>query len=240
MVFGMPMTVSAEHFAGSQDWKVSFNGDKLDSNFKSSEAANEVLSNLQPGDSIDLKIAIENASDDATDWYMTNEVIKTLEDSNNSAQGGAYTYILTYKAPDGAETVIYSSDVVGGENPARAGAQEGLHQATNTLEDHFFLDRLEEGEKASVNLFVGLDGETQGNAYQETLAKIQMNFAVEKVAKKTSGGGKTITVEREIISVKTGDNTPIIIFSVFALVSGIVLLVFAARGMSRNRRRRKG
>lgn len=30
---------------------------------------------------------------------------------------------------------------------------------------------------------VALDGETQGNGYQDTLAKLQMNFAVEKVEK---------------------------------------------------------
>ena len=91
----MPMTANAEHFQGSADWLVSFTGEKMESNFKSIDAANEVLTNLQPGDSIDLQVNIENKSADKTDWYMTNEVVKTLEDSNQSAQGGAYTYILT-------------------------------------------------------------------------------------------------------------------------------------------------
>ena len=100
MVLGMPMTANAEHFVGKEDWKVAFSGDKMESNFKSSDAATEVLENLQPGDSIDLQVTIENTGDSKSDWYMTNEVIETLEDSNNSAEGGAYTYILTYKAPD--------------------------------------------------------------------------------------------------------------------------------------------
>lgn len=234
MVLGVPMTANAEHYVGSKDWRVAFNGDKMESNFKSTDAANEVLTNLQPGDSIDLQVNIENKSADATDWYMTNEVVKTLEDSNNSAQGGAYTYILTYTAPDGTETVIYSSESVGGENILKDSA-EGLHQATGTLEDHFYLDRLENGEKAFVHLFVGLDGETQGNAYQDTLAKLQMNFAVEKVTPATTtvikGDAKEVVVEREIYVVKTGDESQVILFSVLALLSAGVLLILAVKQM---------
>ena len=30
-----------------------------------------------------------------------------------------------------------------------------------------------------MKLLVGLDGESQGNVYQDTLAKLMMNFAVE-------------------------------------------------------------
>ena len=234
MVLGLPMTANAEHFQGSADWLVSFTGEKMESNFKSTDAANEVLTNLQPGDSIDLQVNIENKSADKTDWYMTNEVVKTLEDSNQSAQGGAYTYILTYKAADGTETVIYSSESVGGENILRADGAEGLHEATATLEDHFYLDRLESGQNASVHLFVGLDGETQGNAYQDTLAQLQMNFAVEKVivASPTvvKGEDKKIEVERVIYAPpKTGDNSPILLFSVLALVSAGVLFVIATK-----------
>ena len=43
----------------------------------------------------------------------------------------------------------------------------------------FSLDTLEPGENGTVNLTVGLDGESQGNIYQDTLAKLMMNFAVE-------------------------------------------------------------
>ena len=56
-----------------------------------------------------------NEDKEKTDWYMTNEVLKSLEDSVSVAEGGAYTYILTYKDAAGTETVLYSSEVVGGE-----------------------------------------------------------------------------------------------------------------------------
>lgn len=235
MVLGMPITANAEHFTGKEDWKVSFTGKKMESNFKSTDASSEILENLQPGDTMDLQVKIENASGSKSDWYMTNEVVQSLEDSNNAAEGGAYTYILTYVGPDGEETVIYSSASVGGENILRASAEEGLHQASSTLEDYFYLDRLAKGESAFIKLHVGLDGETQGNAYQETLAKLQMNFAVEKVktrSPKVVERPNIVTVER----VRTGDTAPVLIFSTLALASAVVLLVIVSKQMKERRK----
>ena len=78
--------------------------------------------------------------------------------------------------------MLYSSETVGGEDTAGG---EGLHQATGALEDYFYLGRLESGEEGRVLLTVELEGETQGNDYQDTLARLQMNFAVEEVEPNT-------------------------------------------------------
>lgn len=230
MVVGCVTNVSAEDFQGSKDWSVSFSGDKMNSNFKSSEMTEEILM-IQPGDSITLQVKVRNDSSFTTDWYMTNEVLRTLEESVTVAEGGAYTYILTYVDKSGEETLLYSSEVVGGEEDTSLEG-EGLHQATNSLEDYFFLDRLKSGEGGTVQLYVKLDGETQGNDYQNTLARLQMNFAVEKVSANTS----TTTVVR---TVKTGDTTQLALFSLLALISGLVLLVSATK-MMKKRRRQKG
>lgn len=227
MVVGMVTNVSAEDFEGSKDWSVSFNGDKMNSNFKSSEMTEEILM-IQPGDSITLQVKVRNDSTFSTDWYMTNEVLRTLEESVTVAEGGAYTYILTYIDKSGTETLLYSSEVVGGEEDT-ALEGEGLHQATNSLEDYFFLDRLKSGEGGRVELFVKLDGETQGNDYQNTLARLQMNFAVEKVA----ASGSTTTVVRN--NVRTGDTTQLALFSILTLASGVVLLVAATKMMKKSR-----
>lgn len=222
MVVGAPLTAHAEDYQGENDWSVSFDGNKMDSNFVSSEMTDEILQ-IQPGDTITLQVKIKNTSNGKTDWYMTNEVLQTLEESVNVAEGGAYTYILTYVDSDNKETILYSSEVVGGEEDTSLEG-EGLHQATNSLEDYFYLDRLAAGQGGTVRLVVKLDGETQGNDYQDTLARLQMNFAVEKVNDGTV-----------IQTVKTGDTTPILIFSVITLASGMVLLGAAAK-VYKNRR----
>ena len=219
LMLSMSINVLAEDFEGSKEWTVSFNGEKMDSNFKSAEMTEDIL-NILPGDSITLQVNLKNVDEEKSDWYMTNEVLQTLEESNTSAEGGAYTYILTYVDPAGGETVLYSSEVVGGED---AKEEEGLHQATNGLEDYFYLGRLAKDEQALIRLYVQLDGETQGNAYQDTLAKLQMNFAVESV------GTETV--------VKTGDQSPIAMISMVALGCALVLLVLAILAMHMNRKK---
>lgn len=225
MAVGASMTAYAKDYQGKDGWLVSFDGEKMNSNFQSQDLA-EDAGNIQPGDSILLKVNLKNDSSDETDWYMTNTVIKTLEEES-TANGGAYEYRLAYKDASGEETVLYDSASVGGESAE--GSDEGLRQATNSLEDYFYLARLASGGKGTVLLKVGVDGETQGNAYQETLARLQMNFAAEKVA-----AGGTETRNRTVhTTVKTGDGANILLFSVLALVSGLACMVFAGKRMRR-------
>lgn len=234
MAVGMATTAFAETLQGSTDWQVSFDGSKMSSNFSSADIKKDIFQ-LQPGDSIELQVGLKNAGDKETDWYMTNEVIQSLEDTQSIAEGGAYGYELTYVGPDQSEKVLYSSETVGGED---AQNEEGLHQATDALKDYLYLDRLAKGESGSVHLTVQLDGETQGNDYQDTLASLQMNFAVEpvtvttvtkkgddKVVNKTVT--KTVAQNKVVKSPKTGDTTQILTICAVAMVSGIILLILA-------------
>ena len=131
MAVGLAMPAHAQDFVGGNNWAVTFTGKEMSSNFTSAEMTEEVL-NIQPGDSITVQVSLKNEDKEDTDWYMTNEVLKTLEDSVSVAEGGAYTYILTYTGVDGAKTVLYSSEVAGGEGGS-------LDQATQALENYFYL-----------------------------------------------------------------------------------------------------
>ena len=171
----MGMTAHAEDRQGSGSWAVTFNGERMESNFKGSDLAQEAFQ-LQPGDTVQLSVAVRNTGSKTSDWYMKNEIVASLEESQSVAEGGSYTYLLSYVDHAGSETVLYNSTSVGGEG--KFNGNEGLKQATDSLDDYFFLDSLESGESGAVRLTVGLDGETQGNAYQDTLAKLAMQFAV--------------------------------------------------------------
>ena len=162
--------------------------------------------------------------------------------------GGAYTYKLTYKnSKSGEEKLLFSSETVGGEDVSEAG--EGLHEATDALEEWFYLDTLSTDEGGVLTLRVALDGETQGNDYQDTLAELQMQFAVElrepeihgnppdepKKPSKPSKSGKTTKSK-----VKTGDYTNYIPYLVAAAVSGLALLLLAIYSLRERRRQRGG
>lgn len=243
MTIGTAVTAHAEEFQSEKSWAVTFDGKKMNSNFKSSEMDEEIY-RIQPGDTIELQVALKNADTGETDWYMTNEVLKSLEESQSVAEGGSYTYILTYVDPSKEEKVLFSSETVGGEGSSGAG--EGLQQATDGLDEYLYLGRLKSNESGSVRLSVTLDGETQGNAYQDTLAQLQMNFAVEKVAPGTRTEEVTInrpgrTINKLIRTYpKTGDTAPILALSAAALASGIILLILGLRAMKKRREDKRG
>lgn len=230
-----PITAYAEDFSGGDGWKVSFDGKKMTSTFKNKNIDDKIYE-MEPGDTVDFHIQLKNEYKQTTDWYMTNKVLESLEDAQTVAEGGAYSYILTYIKQDGTKETLYSSEEVGGETKNASG--EGLHQATNSLKDYFYLDRLKSGQSGEITLKVKLEGETQGNTYQDTLAKLQMNFAVELVDDSTTPDNPTKTPSKKSPSrttVKTGDNSRVLLYSVIALIAGLVCAGAVVYNVRQNR-----
>ena len=185
MVLGSGIPVHAETFYGDDNWNVAFTSDReMVSSFSTADI-NDVVSGMQPGDNVIITLDLKNTNPTTTDWYMQNEVLYSLEDrsANSQTGGGAYTYRLFYTDKDGVVEALFDSDTVGGEynsvDDMLTHMGEGLHSATNALRDYFYLDTIQNGEGGIITLEVALDGETQGNSYQDTLADLQMNFAVE-------------------------------------------------------------
>lgn len=234
LALSMSMTAFAEDFTGGDNWSVYFSEDKkMVSTFGKNEF-DDAIYQLQPGDSVTISLKLENRYNESTNWYMTNEVLNSLEDTKNvQAMGGAYSYLLYYTDASGKQTTLFDSDTVGGETTVDN--KQGLNQATNSLEDWFFLETLKSGQTSSITLKVTLDGETQGNAYQNTLADLMMNFAVEiadQTTPETSESKKPETTTTKTDNPrtytsrpKTGDQFPILVFSIVAMVSGIVCVI---------------
>ena len=232
LAMSVPMGASAETFYGGDSWGVVFDGTQMDSTFTNAEIEDTIYQ-MQPGDTAEIHLSLRNDYNGNTDWYMTNQVLQSLEDSQSVAEGGAYAYILTYINPEGESELLYSSEEIGGETVNESG--EGLYQATDSLEDYFYLDTLESGEAGEITLSVHLEGETQGNDYQDTLARLQMNFAVELPAATPSdedggngggSGGQSGTSSRARVA-KTGDTTNVMLFSVLTLAAGLLCLILA-------------
>lgn len=232
LTFAIALPVQAETQYGDPNWKVTFTDDrKMESNFKTANL-NDKISEMQPGDDVIFTIKLSNEEKNATDWYMTNKVVRSMED-NSVANGGAYTYRLTYKDHNGSVTVIYDSETVGGElegNTTRAvtGVPEGLHEATNSLEEYFLLDTLEKGQSGQIELRIALDGDTQVNGYQNTLADLTMNFAVE--LRPSPVNSTREPRERTLVradTVRTADDSQLILYTVMLLTSGLLLLLIS-------------
>ena len=233
MVLGVSMTANAADAPYKKSWGATYDGGK-----EIKMTYDDTGFNLLPGDTMEIRVALENTSSKKVDFYMKNEIIDTLEDNGYAAEG-AYTYILTYADVDGSVNEIYNSDRVGGDEEQLARAEEkiGLEEIEINKENQYiYLDRLNSGEKAYLTLSMTLDGETQGNGYQISNAELMLQFAAEVVDENTIVNVdkverfETVVVERPlVVSVKTGDSAPILIFSAAALCSAVVLIVAAAR-----------
>ncbi len=215
-----PMTAHAKDYQGEEGWEVVFDGKKISNNFSWVDMDNEIYE-MQPGDSVELTITLKNKRDGKTNWYMRNQVLKTLEDTKG--RGGAYDYLLTYTDAANETTTLYSSGKFGGEGSI---GEVGLKGAVKTLEDYFFLEQMEGGASGVVKLTVALDGETLVNDYQNTLARLQMDFATEAIS---------TTTGRTARSVRTGDEANMLLWIVLMLAAGIVILLFALFRFKRER-----
>ena len=120
--------------------------------------------------------------------------------------------------------------------PALSHVSHRFHiDRTLTSPRRFILKTTREG------LTVGLDGETQGNGYQDTLARLRMNFAAEEEASissrtrtpHTATPGSPETPDRNLP--KTGDETNMLPYCIAALISGTVLLLFGLSALKKTR-----
>ena len=230
-------SASAETYRGDNNWVTFTSGAAMESNFTTGTLT-DVLYGLQPGDNSIFTINLTNQHQATTDWYMTNKVLESLEDAsaNQATAGGAYSYHLYYTRPDGTVRELYDSDTVGGENVTPAG--EGLHQATNALEDWLYLDTLTTNQVGHITLEVALEGETQGNDYQDTLAKLQMNFAVELGTVPTTPTTPSNPPSRTTV-VKTGDETNLGPQYIIMAVSGVLFLILGIDSVKRRKNERE-
>lgn len=237
----------SENYEGRKDWYVHLTQDGvLDTNFKKNSKDqnadfDDVMSDLEPGDSALFSVDIENKNAQAADFYMENDIVRSMEDydNNRATNGGAYSYRLMYYDDENPNGItLYDSSAVGGESK-ESDDRVGLNEATENLEDFFYLGTLASGKKGKVTLVVGIDGEAQNNAYQNTMAQLRMRFAVEfnetydsKVEegddaspnKKTdvtpnNGGSNKKGV------VKTGDDVNMMPYFIAAFISGLLLLI---------------
>ena len=201
-------------------------------NFKENDM-NHLVYTMQPGDDLSLDIRIKNQNKTMSNWYMKNDIIQSLEDASNTAQNGAYTYKLSYKDKKGKETVLYDNNTVGGEKKVKE-ELKGLHEATNSLKRYFYLDHLESGEEGLVSLFIVLDGETQGNDYQNTLAELKLSFATELDGKPNEINKirKHKVIKTDIV--KTGDRETIFYYLGFGFISFILSCFLFTKNVKKN------
>ena len=197
------------------------------------------FSGIAPGENKSQTITIKNSNSNAANFYMETETLKSLEETAE-ASGGLYSVALTVTGPSGVVTLL-DNNLGGASGDTITGYTEdrnGLAAINNSaLSKSTFLTTLEKGQTATVNLTIGMDGESIRNEYAEAFGEIDFGFEVmydtptgqvivNKVVK-TGSGAKTEIVEtfkNVYIAVKTGDTTTMGLF-IIILIIGISTLI---------------
>ena len=247
MTFSLVCTVFADTLKGGEGWYVNFTGkNPLDTNFTSTDMT-DAASEMEPGDNITFTVKVQNTKEQgqAVNYYLKNQILKSFEEGE--AEGAAYAYKLSYTSPSGTTSVFYDNTAVGGTSG------DGLVDVNDVLNgEYFYLDQLDYGKEGTVTLYVELDGETQGNDYFTTMAKLDLQFMVEEVESKpdekvveetsvgedkivnvpetttqaaTTGSNTNTTTAKTPIS--TGDRSNLLPLWICFGVAGVVLIVFA-------------
>ncbi len=230
-LFLFTVSVATTGFAAGNEWTIKFlaNGTMdsggITSKQKGEAKFDDAIGDLEPGDTELFEFHIKNEHAQTTRWYMLNEVLASLERSTREGMelGGAYTYKLEYQGPGtvsepGGVRPLFDSSRIGGEDDSNWD-KVGLEEATSDLAEYFFLDTLNTGESGTVKLTVHLEGDTQGNSYQNTAAKLALRFAVELANSSTNINRRT--------AVKTGDENNLIPYYIAMIVTGLLFLYFA-------------
>ena len=179
--------VNASAATVNKGWNVTYDGTKMTTDYDLDKAT---IEHAMPGDTLAFAISYTNDTTEALDFYLNTAVITTLEDDEaGDAAGGAYSYKLSYVL-DGAETIIYDSDTIGGDNDVLKGLKQ--IQGDNPEDTYFSLGRVTAGDSGVVNLVIKLDGNSQDNGYMAKLATMNVSFGVEKIPQPVN---KTVKVE---------------------------------------------
>ena len=211
-----------------------FNGKNVVSTFKTGEIA-DAITELQPGDDVTFRVKYTNKHKEETDWYLENEVLQTLEkadaarkvpEGTGTPENGGYTYELIHKDKNGTTQVLFSNSKVGGE--AKPADMEGLEQATNALDDWFYLQSLDYKESGELTLSIKFDGETEVNDYMDTNGGVMLRFGVNIREQEGSPAPTDGPEYRQ--GVKTGDHAMFALYAAMAII-GLILLIIVWRRM---------
>ena len=221
------LMMSQAAFAESYDGGTySYNGSRIN-NSSAAADVDKAISGLQPGDSMTFTFTYKNDSDVSTEWYLENQVVKTLEEAN--VKGGGYTYELVNNGKKEGTVTIFSSKAVAGYEAANPDKTDtGLKSATNATQDWLYIDTLKPGQSGTTTLTVALDGESQANAYENRNGRLRIAYAVEDTAV-----GEDVVKHRK--TVNTGDETNLFI-PVAAFVGAAILLSLAILSYRRDRK----
>ena len=211
--------------------------------------------NVAPGETKSQTITLYNENERTADFYMSTEVLDSLEKGKDAAKGAGYDIKLT-----AGETVLYDSTVGGykGADGEETASATGIDAMNATLgkdldddkeADYILVATLPKGKTADVVLSIAFDGEamdnnSQGVDYSLTDGQIAFDFKVayeepsgEVIIREVSEDGEVTYIKKVVNiienavplgAVATGDGA-MLGLAVLVLATGACLVIFGRK-----------
>jgi len=215
--------------------------------------------NVAPGETKSQTITLFNENERTADFYMSTEVLDSLEKGKDAAKGAGYDIILSIKH-NAEETVLYDSAVGGykvtdSEETASATGIDAMNttlgkDANNDKEaDHILVATLPKGDTADVVLSIAFDGEAmdnnaQGVDYSLTDGQIAFDFKVayeepsgEVIIREVSEDGEVTYIKKVVNIIENAvplgavatGDGAMLGLAVLVLAAGACLVVFGRK-----------
>ncbi|MBR2696663.1 MAG: LPXTG cell wall anchor domain-containing protein [Parasporobacterium sp.] len=214
LIICLAVPVIAEDYESTTKSEVVFTeNQKLESTFHNDQIDDMINEFMEPGDTATFTINLRNDNKETADFWMDRRTIESLEvwGGNPLMTGGGYSYELSYVGP-GGERLLFSTMNIDGEN-FNHGVTPDIITKKIDRESYVYLDTYATGQGGQLILKISLDGESQGNDYQDTGANLAISFAVE--------------IPQKDNPAKTGDTNRLLPYFIAMFAAGLVILAVA-------------
>lgn len=205
-ILAMSMTTFAAEGSGS----VTFEGGaeqfaEVQGDFTSFEG-------MMPGETKTQTIVLHNDDQAKVDFYISGEIVRNIAESADEEAQGVYTIELLRDGESFYSGLIGNGEDVGEEY----------------LQDNYLLASLAKGEQTTVELKVGLDGDSMTDEYQ--LAEGQIDLTISSQYSKAPAEPTVITetvtkwVDGVRTTVKTGD-TAVFLPYIIGIAAAVILMI---------------
>ncbi len=211
--------------------------------YQGSTEMGDAFIGMAPGEENSQSLTIKNNNSHTTTFYMNTETLDYFE-REREASGGLYDVKLTLQPPSGSEVVLYDSSLGGA---TQAGStyisdEQGINAINDSaISNTTFLTTLSKGQTATLELTIGLDGESIRSEYAEAFGQLGFGFEAmyDTPTKKVIVNQETIpssgarnevvqTFKNVIVAVKTGDTTAVGFF-VAVIIVGIAAIALTGK-----------
>lgn len=217
LFFGLSVSVYA---AGEPDVYVDKEGKLQTQNLNF-----DAFENMASGESATEVISVANKSDETVNFYVSQNTIQSLEQSNNT-NGAAYEFGLSVGSSKDDARLLLSKETGGYDVNGKA-SDEGLTDIKE-IEGYTFFKTLKPGESTNLYMTLYLNGEGNDINYANAVGKIQLGFKIDTYSHQPSiiEQIKTNTVYKYV---KTGDENHVLIYLAGLVAGAIIVSAWAVK-----------